>query len=358
MPPPSELYERLGVAPDASDVEIRKAYKRRALQLHPDKTEGDDAAFKALNEAYSVLSDPERRRAYDAPPQQHHQQHQQHPHPSSFFSGFHFGGQHMPFNVAAQPSLDAVDIPVSLAEAYRGGRKNVVVSEIRICAPCRGSGAKDPEADVRACASCGGAGVATARVGPFMVTTGACGPCRGRGVSGPEPGHECEICKGAGGTMQQVPFTLEIPRGARHGHTTRFAGGGSFDAKRRGHNDVEMRVVHQVGAAAAAAGFGVVSIDPGSGRVTATLRVKVEEMLFGFDREISPWGRPMRARSSGYVRPDRPYVFAGLGFPGGSDGGHLGDLSVTLEIEYTDRLEVPASSSTAASCLEMTYIGV
>ena len=172
-----------------------------------------------------------------------------------------------------------------------------------------------------------------ARIGPFVMSAGECGACRGRGVSAPAPGRECGACAGSGSSMQPVPFAFDIPKGMREGHGAKFAGGGSFDARRRRHNDLELRGSLQIPTGGSA--IRIVSIDGDSGRVTASLRITLLEMLGGFDRPIgSPWGKPMRATAPGYVRPDRPITFAGMGFPASS--GELGELVLSLEIDYPD----------------------
>jgi DnaJ-class molecular chaperone len=381
----SRLYDVIGVVPDASDDDIRKAFKRKALLLHPDKQhgEGSDEQFKELNEAYSVLSDPERRAAYDRdgdgpPPSHHHQQQQHHPHfPGGFpggggvpfpgGAGFPFGfsphQQHFPQqNQQEQQQVDRVTVPISLEDAFCGGSKNIMLTEPRSCAACRGTGAKDPDADVHQCPACGGQGVTVGRLGPFVVHTGECGACRGRGVSPPQPGRECGACDGKGATPQAVPFTFQVPKGMRDGHTTAFAGGGGFDAKRRRHSDLELRASLQLPPRLPSQSFVVTAVDGVSGRISATLRVSLADVLGGFERELgAPWGRRLRARCPGYFCPDvtSPLKFPGLGMP------PMGDLAVTIEVVYPadaplGEAELAAASEAstrgAVECVTVEYI--
>jgi DnaJ-class molecular chaperone len=285
----------------------------------------------------------------------------------------HHHHQHQNRPEQAEP-VDVVAVPVSLEDAYRGAVKNVMLTEPRACPQCRGSGAKDPEADVKACGPCGGSGASTGRIGPFVVSTGECGACRGRGVSPPAPGRECGTCTGSGVTVQPVPMTLDIPRGVRDGHSTKFPGNGSFDPKRRRHNDVELRIALQMQpqqqpqqqqSSDRTSMLRIDAIDADTGRVTATLRMSLADMLNGFDlgpyssggSAFSPWGKPMRIRSPGYIRPDRTYVTPGLGFPiQGGDGSSYGDLSIKLEIHYPDELNLLREEKVSANDLSVQYI--
>jgi molecular chaperone DnaJ len=229
-----DLYGILGVSPQASDDEIKKAYRARARELHPDTNPGDDVAeakFKEVTVAYEVLRDPEKRARYDRFG------------PEGVFGpqggaggGFGFeGGLGDIFEAffgqaggggrrrGPMPGSDAeVRIGLEFAEAVFGCRKEIAVRLPATCAACAGRGTA-PGTEPVVCTDCQGAGevrrVRQSLLGQ-VVTSVACSRCAGLGETIP---HPCAECAGEGRRMEESTFTVEVPAGVDNGSTLRLA---------------------------------------------------------------------------------------------------------------------------------------
>ncbi|RJQ08139.1 MAG: molecular chaperone DnaJ [Bacillota bacterium] len=247
-----DYYEVLGVGRDASDAEIKKAYRNLARKYHPDHNPGDRQAeerFKEINEAHEVLKDPEKRRMYD---RFGHAATGRGPGGAGGpwpggrgapggpdfswvgdlggFSGFDeifdmfFGGglgrQRRPSGPARGGDL-RYDLEISLEEAASGLERELDVPRIVDCPICGGSGAK-PGTKPERCPECGGSGqVRHVRRTPLgqMVTSGPCPACEGRGEIVKEP---CPDCSGLGKVRRNHRIILEVPAGADTGTRLRI----------------------------------------------------------------------------------------------------------------------------------------
>ena len=221
-------YEVLGVSKDASEEEIKAAYKKLVKQYHPDLHPGDKLAaekFKEINEANEVLSDKQKRAAYDYE--------QAHPGMGGMgggFGGSGFGGSGFGFGdifdsifqgfgggASVQRDTSGEDIQLtmnlSFMDAAKGCRKEVSYSRNEPCPSCKGTGAKGGTA-FRSCAKCGGKGqVRFTQETMFgrTVRVGACPDCGGRGKIITD---KCPDCKGKGYLRRETKVTLDIPAGA------------------------------------------------------------------------------------------------------------------------------------------------
>jgi molecular chaperone DnaJ len=229
-----DYYEVLGVERGVSADDIRKAYKREALKHHPDRNPGDESAeakFKAVNEAYQVLSDDEKRRIYD---QFGHAgfeggggfdgvgdvfSHMQDLFAEMFSGGFGFGG-----GGRRQPRRGGdlrVQARLSLAEAAFGIKREIAVQAPVRCDDCSGTGAKagtKPEA----CGHCRGSGhVSNAR--GFVMFTTPCPKCQGQGVV---VKHLCKACEGRGAIEKTRKVVVAFPPGIDSGQRLRVPGQG------------------------------------------------------------------------------------------------------------------------------------
>ncbi|MGH9007138.1 MAG: molecular chaperone DnaJ [Acidimicrobiales bacterium] len=228
-----DLYELLGVTRDASDEEIKRAYRQKARQLHPDANGGDaeaEARFKEVSLAYEVLRDPERRARYDRFG------------PEGVF-GTGAGGMTFDFEAGLSdifeaffgsmggrggrrgpmPGADAeIGLRLSFAEAAFGAEKEISVRLPVTCEVCGGTGAR-PGTQAVTCPDCQGAGE-TRRIRQSLlgqvVTSVACGRCQGLGELTPTP---CEGCGGEGRRMDHRSFTVDVPAGVEDGSTLRLA---------------------------------------------------------------------------------------------------------------------------------------
>ena len=226
-----DYYEVLGVARNAGDEELKKAYRRCAMKHHPDRNPGDaaaEAAFKECKEAYEVLSDAGRRRAYDA----HGHAAFEHgmggggggptPDMGDIFGdifGSIFGGAGGPRAARRGADIGYV-MELDLEEAVAGIEKRIEIPTLSECAPCNGSGSEDGK--VEACGTCHGRGQVRFQRGIFTMQQ-ACPECGGRGQVIRNP---CRACHGAGRIEDEKVLSVKIPAGVDSGDRIRLQGEG------------------------------------------------------------------------------------------------------------------------------------
>ena len=232
-------YEVLGVAKNASDDEIKKAYRKLARQYHPDRNPGDASAedqFKEVQGAYDLLSDPEKRRAYDTFGSAG---------PRGFPGGANMGGARFEeFNLgdlgdllggmfgggararggARQPIRgDDLEtrVQISFEDSLKGIQVRVPVEAETACSVCHGTGAEPGTAPV-VCPQCGGRGVVSDSQGLFAFSQ-PCPRCQGNGSIVEKP---CKHCRGVGRERATKRYAVKIPAGARSGTRVRLKGKG------------------------------------------------------------------------------------------------------------------------------------
>ena len=237
---PRDYYEILGVGREASEAEVKKAFRGMARDLHPDVNRHDPDAeekFKQAAEAYEVLSDPERRRTYDAYGHEGLRSGGFSPHTAGSMEDILsslFGGRDSPFGDLfgfgrsagpAQGGDIAVEVEITLGEVVSGAERQVSFESVSVCEHCRGNGA-EPGTPIRTCETCGGQGrVQQVRRSAFgqLVQTATCPTCGGDGRTAEQP---CERCDGAGRELRERTFDVEIPAGIESGQRIRIAGAG------------------------------------------------------------------------------------------------------------------------------------
>lgn len=242
-----DYYEILEVSREVTTTELKRAYRKKALEFHPDRNPGNPEAeerFKVCAEAYAVLSDPQKRQMYDrfghaglggagAP---------------GFgdigdvFSqfqdifgdlfggagGFGFGGfgrRRRDPNAPMRGADVRTDLRLSLREAAFGTSKQIDLSHPSPCEACRGTGAEDGE--LSACTTCGGRGQVARAQGAFVLST-TCPTCRGRGMEAKEA---CAECQGAGEVPTERVVKINIPPGVDTGQSLRLSGRGQEGAR-------------------------------------------------------------------------------------------------------------------------------
>ena len=247
-----DLYAVLGVSKDATAEELKKAHRKLVREYHPDRNPDDPAAeerFKEVQEAYDVLSDPEKRQAYDQ---------------GGMFGGFGgeggFGGQPggFPgdlgdilsgiFNRGGAPGAGAppirgrdleTEVRISFDDAMNGTQISVTVPKSESCPTCAGTGAR-PGTTSETCPSCQGRGIDAQGQGFFSISQ-PCSQCGGAGQVIPEP---CQTCGGTGRTHQTKRYRVKIPAGVKDGSRIRVAGKG--EAGERGAPSGDLFVTVQV----------------------------------------------------------------------------------------------------------------
>jgi molecular chaperone DnaJ len=227
-----DYYEVLGVEKGADDKEIKKAYKRLAMKYHPDRTQGDKAMeekFKEVQEAYEILSDDQKRAAYDNYGHAGVDPNRGGGGGGADFNdifgdvfGDIFGGGRRGGQSRAQRGSDLrYNLELNLEDAVRGKSVEIKVPTWVSCDVCDGSGAKKGT-QAKSCPTCHGAGQVTMRQGFFAVQQ-TCPTCSGRGKIIPDP---CTKCHGDGRVEKTKTLSVKIPAGVDTGDRIRLAGEG------------------------------------------------------------------------------------------------------------------------------------
>lgn len=243
---PKDYYKMLGVDKNASEEDVKKAYRKLAHQHHPDKKGGDEAKFKEINEAYQVLSDKQKRSQYD-----------------TFGSNFNAGGGGAPpgggfggfewnVNFGDSPFSDAfedlfgfgsgaegqrhaktargddiqVSMEIDLEDAAFGRDKEIFISKDILCRHCEGSGA-EPKTDIISCPQCGGLGKTETRrrtIFGIIAQSAICSNCHGAGKI---PKQKCKTCAGRGIVKEKESISFKIPQGIDSNEVFKLSGKGN-----------------------------------------------------------------------------------------------------------------------------------
>ena len=211
-----EYYDILGVNENASADEIKKAYRKKAVETHPDKEGGSEESFKKVNEAYQVLSDPQKKSNYDrfgsgdggGNP---------------FAGGNPFGGDFgdmfgdiFGFNNRRRQKVGQnirVNLKLTLEEIFTGANKKIKITKKVHCEPCNGEGGTD----IKTCLQCNGSGqIQQQKVTQFgrIVQSYECPNCHGSGKNIVNP---CSTCRGMGVSNKEDTVSIDIPKGVQHG---------------------------------------------------------------------------------------------------------------------------------------------
>ena len=335
-------YATLGVVKAASAADIKKAYRKLARLHHPDTNPGGEERFKAVSEAYDVLSDEAKRREYDEQR-------------ALFGSGPRAGASGAPFDLGdlfgraggvgdvlggmfgggqragGRPRRGAdveAAVTLSFLDAVHGVTVPLRLTTTGACETCRGSGAARGTAP-RTCEVCGGQGVTSRNQGGFAFAE-PCTACRGNGRVVDTP---CATCAGSGSTSQERTLTVRVPAGVEEGQRVRVAGrGGPGD---RGGPAGDLLVL--------------VHVTPHTlfGRkgdnVTLTAPVTFPEAALGAEVRVpTPGGSPVTLRIPAGTASGRTFRVRGRGVPRKAGAG---DLLVTVEVAVPARLPDAAAEA-------------
>ena len=213
-----DLYKILGIDKQASQAEIKAAYRKLAMKYHPDKNPGDVAAedkFKDVNEAYETLGDAQKRAEYDSPQTFFHGHNDMFSHMSGIFSDL-FGNPQARPQRKRNPDIE-VEIGISFLDSVLGSQKQVELVRQVICDLCEGSGCR-PGTSPQTCGTCHGTGKVLTRHSFIQLTT-TCPTCEGTGrlIT-----HACLSCSGTGMKEDLKPIVIDIPAGIESGEGIRI----------------------------------------------------------------------------------------------------------------------------------------
>jgi molecular chaperone DnaJ len=338
MANPRDFYEVLGVKKDASQDEIKKAYRELARKWHPDRNPDDEQAeerFKEIQQAYDALSDPEKRKEYDA---------------GGRFAGF--GGAGFPgaggFPGGGGFASDLGDIfssffrgrgqagpreqrgrdletevRLSFDQAMHGTQIAVSVPTTGECATCHGSGAK-PGTSPRTCPRCEGTGIDAQSQGLFSISQ-PCPECGGQGSIIDDP---CPTCSGSGITQETKRYRVNIPAGVHDGSRIRLAGKG--EAGYRGGPRGDLYVTTRVAPSP-------VFKQRADGNLEVDLPVTVTEAIQGGDIEVPTLNGSKTIRIAPGTQHGTVQRLRGEGPPKPKDSGQ-GDIYYRIRIEVPKEL--------------------
>jgi molecular chaperone DnaJ len=328
-----DYYEILGIHRDAGAEEMKKAYRRLAREYHPDANPGDPHAehkFKELAEAYSVLSDPQKRRDYDT-----------------------FGTARSPFGAGAPGGFDpfdlfsslfggadpfgsfnqrragrsrgsdlVVDLEVTLEEVVRGASKSVTIRNLQACRRCSGSGS-EPGTSASRCSRCGGSGsvrsVQRSILGNVM-TSFTCPQCHG---AGEEISHPCQECHGEGRTERLDQVSFDVPPGVEDGAQFRITGRGEAGHRGARAGDLFVRVTVREDDRFRRRGSDLL----------ASVTVSYAQAVLGAVLELEALEGPVELRVPPGTQPGAVLRIRGRGIPLLGRPSGRGDLLVQVQLE-------------------------
>jgi molecular chaperone DnaJ len=331
-----DYYEVLGVSRDASESEVKKAFRHLARELHPDVNDHDPGAeekFKEAAEAYEVLSDPERRRTYDAYGMEGLRSGGFSSQASGFgsfedlFSAF-FGGSGFARSGPAAGGDVAATVRIELEDVLDGCERELEFEAVDTCEECRGNGA-EPGTPITACPACDGTGeVRSVANTPFgrIVRAGPCQQCRGDGRI---PESPCTGCSGLGRRHGSRTWKVKIPPGIEDGQSIRIAGAGHAGEAGAPDGDLYVRVD-----VAERDGFRREGRD-----LIVVIPVDATRAMLGGEVEVETLEGSRSVELEAGVQPGHVETLRGLGLPQLGGGGRRGDQKVVVDVVIPSRLD-------------------
>jgi molecular chaperone DnaJ len=328
-----DYYEVLGVAKNASDEELKKAYRKLAFENHPDRNQNDPQAaerFKEAAEAYQVLSEPDKRAAYDRFGHEGPQRGGFHPGFTDvedvfstfgdlFGDFFGFGGRRH----AARRGADLeTEVSLSFEEAVRGVKKSVRVRRQARCTTCGGTGAA-PGSQPETCPTCKGRGQVGHSQGFFVIST-TCPTCRGQRTVIKRP---CGDCRGKGVTPREESLEVSVPAGVDDGQVLRLGGKGqaSPDGGPAGHLYVVLRVAPDA------------RFERDGAHLHVRVPLSVVQAALGAEVSVPTISGDRRLKIEPGTQPGSVQVLRGEGIPR-LEGSGRGDLHVHFQVVVPTRL--------------------
>lgn len=342
-----DYYNILGIERGASKDDIKKAFRTLAHKYHPDKKGGDEAKFKEINEAYSILSDDTKRKQYDSFGSAG---------PGGFGGGQGFGGfnpqdfdfsqftgahgQGFSFDLGdifgdvfgggrqrTRRGRDiSIDIELDFKESIFGVERTIVVRKANTCATCKGSGGK-PGASMKKCETCAGKGkiqeTKTSIFGAFSTVT-TCTTCAG---SGEVPTEQCGECKGEGITKGEKDIRIAVPPGVENGEMIRLQGGG--EAIRGGTSgDLYVKIHVKEDKRFEKEGYDLIT----------ELPVRLTDLVLGTTHTIDSLDGPVDVVIPAGTNDGAEIAIRGKGVPASRTSTQRGALRVVLALQIPQKL--------------------
>lgn len=331
-----DYYEILGVGRNASQEELKSAFRKRARQYHPDVNKSSDAEerFKEINEAYAVLSDPEKRAVYD-----------RYGHAGvngmggmpdfttvdfsdifEEFFGFGGGSRRRSRNAPRRGADLSYTVELAFEEAAFGVEKEIEITRDEVCSACKGSGAEPGTSPTR-CSTCGGRGeVRTVRqtfLGSMVQVT-TCPACNGQGEVISTP---CKTCGGRGLVRKTLRKVVPIPAGVDNGTQMRLAGEGQPGSNGGPHGNLYLEIkvkAHKF-------------FHRRNNDVLLNLSINVAQAALGAEVEVPTLDGPVTLKIPAGTQPGKVLTIKGKGIPHLRGSGR-GDQQVLINVEIPTRI--------------------
>lgn len=333
-----EYYELLGVAADASDADIKRAYRKLALKYHPDKNPGNNEAaemFKNIGHAYEVLSDEEKRKVYDQYGKRGLEEggggggfHDA----SDIFSMFFGGGRRE--RGEPKPKDIVHELTVSLEDMYNGKTKKIAVTRDRLCTGCEGRGVK-AGAQKNPCRNCNGRGVQIRmqQLFPGMVqqVQVRCQACAGEGMQ-VKPSDLCPGCSGKSIIKERKVLEVVIEIGSKSGDHKRFTGEGDQNPSMKLAGDVLIFIKQKPHDLFRRVGSHLLINHP----------ITLQEALCGFELPVEHLDRRMlliKVPAGQVIDPNFAWTISREGMPvPGTGGVERGNLTIHFDVQFPPSL--------------------
>ncbi|MBQ3744146.1 MAG: molecular chaperone DnaJ [Bacteroidales bacterium] len=349
-----DYYEVLGIDRNATAEEIKKAYRKKAIEYHPDKNPGDKEAeekFKEAAEAYDVLSDPQKKARYDQ--FGHAGMSGQGGFSSGGFSmedifsqfgdifggafggafGSGFGGFGGSSRGGARRVVRGSDIRIkvklSMAEAFKGVEKKVKLNKMVVCPDCQGRGAVN-EADIKTCEHCHGTGMVTKIANTILGQMQTSSPCPYCGGEGKKITNPCRKCSGTGLVRTAEEISFKIPAGVQEGMQLTIQGKGN--AARGGGVPGNLLVVIEEEAPKEG------GLQRNGEDLEYTLNLSVPDAVLGCSVEIPYIDSKLKIKIDPGTQPGKILKLRGKGFPS-VNGYGAGDYLVYVQVYIPKRLD-------------------
>jgi len=336
-----DYYDILEIGRDVSEEGIRKAFRKKALEFHPDRNKDRDAPekFKEVNEAYQVLTDPERRQRYDRFGHQAGRGGGAQAggfEGSDVFGGFgdifdaFFGSGPRPRAGAARPGRDLqTNLTVTFEEAVFGATREIEVNRTEACSRCDGT-RSEPGHNAQTCTNCKGSGrVRRAQRSVFgqFMTEAECNVCSG---TGQEISHPCTQCKGSGQERKKRTIQIQVPPGIPHGANLNLRNQGDAGDRGGGAGDLYVGIRIEPHA----------FFERDDNDIHYTLDVSFPQAALGVELDVPTLEGPHKLKIPAGSQSDELFRIKGQGVPHLGRQNRRGDEFVTIRVATPEALTV------------------